>query len=187
MYQPFTVACLLVRDARIHAASFATTASYLASLDRGVVAGGLPFADLGIDLTREFRALKVWMSLKAHGVRHIARVMEQNVEQARLLERLVSESPELELLAPVPMNIVCLRFVPVDAPHEVRDVARLNAINQELLLRLQESGTAVPSSTMLRGRFAIRCCFVNHRTRFQDVHALAEATVRIGREVVRQT
>lgn len=183
MYQPFTVACLLVRNPRVHYETFASTASYLAALERGVVAGGLPFADLGIDLTREFRALKVWMALKAHGVHHIARLLEQNVEQARMLERLADAHPELELLAPVPMNVVCFRYVPPGA----RDDESLNALNQELLLRLQESGTAVPSSTVLRGKFAIRCCFVNHRTRFEDVQLLADAAVRMGREIARET
>ncbi|HYO53943.1 pyridoxal phosphate-dependent decarboxylase family protein [Archangium sp.] len=83
MYQPFDVACVLVRDAEVHRAAFASSASYLATLERGVIAGGLPFADRGIDLTRGFRALKVWMALKAHGVELFTRLIEQNVEQAR--------------------------------------------------------------------------------------------------------
>ena len=113
MYQPFTVACLLVRDESALHGSFATQASYLAPpTDRGVSAGGLRFADRGIDLTREFRALKVWMSLKTHGVRAITRVIEQNVDQARMLAKLVDEHPDLELLAPVPLNVVCFRYAP---------------------------------------------------------------------------
>jgi aromatic-L-amino-acid/L-tryptophan decarboxylase len=80
-------------------------------MDRGVIAGGLPFADLGVDLTRSFRALKIWMSLKAHGVHVFARLIEQNVDQAQELARLVTQHSELELLAPVPLNIVCFRFV----------------------------------------------------------------------------
>jgi glutamate/tyrosine decarboxylase-like PLP-dependent enzyme len=179
MYQPFTAACLLVRDRDAHRRTFATSTAYLASTDRGVAAGGLPFFDLGIDLTREFRALKVWMSLKAHGARMIAELIEQNVEQARKLARMVEENSELQLLAPVPLNIVCFRY----APQGQHDDEFLNQINQELLLRLQETGAAVPSSTLLQNRFAIRCAFVNHRTRSADVDSLAEAVIRIGRAV----
>jgi aromatic-L-amino-acid decarboxylase len=163
-YQPFDVACVLVRDGALHRAAFASSASYLATMDRGVIAGGLPFANLGVDLTRGFRALKVWMSLKAHGVSAIARLIEQ---------------PDLELLAPVPLNLVCFRFAPAGL-----DGDRLNQVNQELLLRLQESGIAVPSSTTLGGRFAIRCAIVNHRSRREDFDALVEAVVRIGREIL---
>ncbi|MFL5352090.1 pyridoxal phosphate-dependent decarboxylase family protein [Archangium sp.] len=181
MYQPFDVACVLVRDAAVHRAAFASSASYLATLERGVISGGLPFADRGIDLTRGFRALKVWMALKAHGVGLLTQLIEQNVEQARYLAERVSAHPELELLAPVPLNIVCLRF-----KREGLDDGALNRVNQELLLRLQESGLAVPSSTVLAGRFALRCCFVNHRTRFEDIDALVEAVVRTGRRIAEE-
>lgn len=179
MYQPFDVACLLVRDAAAHRAAFASPAAYLASMHRGTIAGGLPFADRGVDLTRGFRALKVWMSVKAHGIDTFARLIEQNVAQAQALAERVVAHPELELLAPVPLNIVCFRYAPGDVPDEI-----LNTINEELLLRLQESGTAVPSSTVLDGRFALRCCIVNHRSRREDFDALVDGVVRIGREVL---
>jgi glutamate/tyrosine decarboxylase-like PLP-dependent enzyme len=182
MYQPFTVACLLVRDNMALDHSFAMQASYLAPTQRGVCAGGLQFADRGIELTREFRALKVWMSMKAHGVRAITRVIEQNVEQAQTLANLVDEHPELERLASVPLNVVCFRYAPAAGRGDVF----WNRVNQELLLRLQESGLAVPSSTVLQGRFAIRCIFVNHRTRSADIRILVAAVVRLGREVCRE-
>lgn len=183
MYQPFTVACLLVRRGEAHRRAFALSASYLAPAERGVMAGGLPFADLGIDLTRPFHALKVWMAFKAHGVRLITRLIERNVEQAQMLGRIVHETPELELLAPIPLNIVCLRYVPTGGS----DDATLNRLNQELLLRLQESGIAMPSSTILRGRLAIRCCMVNHRTQPQDVRTLVDAILAIGRELAHES
>ncbi len=179
VYQPFTVACLLVRDGEVHRSCFATKASYLSPQERGVIAGGLPFADLGIELTREFRALKVWMSLKAHGVRPIVRLIEQNVEQAELLGRLVEEREELELLAPVELNIVCFRF----APERIGEERALADLNREILLRIQESGVAVPSSASLGGRFALRCAFTNHRTRLADVELLVDEIIRIGRQL----
>jgi aromatic-L-amino-acid decarboxylase len=178
-YLPFECACVLVRDAELHRAAFATVAPYLAETERGVIAGGLPFANRGVDLTRGFKALKVWMSFKAHGVDALVRLVEQNVAQARHLAARVEASPALELLAPVALNVVCFRYAPPDLPESQR-----NAVNEEILLRLQEDGIAVPSGTVLGGRYAIRAAIVNHRSRREDFDALADAVERIGREVV---
>ncbi|UUL82309.1 pyridoxal phosphate-dependent decarboxylase family protein [Sphingomonas qomolangmaensis] len=178
-YLPFTVACLLVRDGGVLTRSFASRAHYLAETDRGVAAGGMRFADRGVELTREFRALKLWMNLKAYGVRAFGDLILQNVEQARSLAGRVEAHAELELLAPVPLNIVCFRY----CTGADRDDAFWNRVNGELLLRMQETGVAVPSSTVLDGRFAIRCCFVNHRTRASDIDLLVAAAVDIGRAV----
>jgi len=178
MYLPFEVGCILVRDPAAHAATFALRQSYFGDSDRGLIAGGLPFADRGIELTRSFRALKVWMSLKSHGVNQFARLIEQNVAQARYLAGLIQTQSALELLAPVPLNIVCFRYRPHDA-----DESRLNGLNQELLLRLQESGIAVLSSTALDGKFALRAAITNHRSRRADFDTLAAAILKLGCEL----
>lgn len=177
-YLPFECACVLVRDAEQHRAAFASAAPYLAQTERGVIAGGLPFADRGIDLTRGFKALKVWMSLKAHGADAITRLVEQNVAQAQHLAARVEASPVLELLMPVQLNVVCFRYAPADLPEVER-----NAVNQEILIRLQEDGIAVPSGTLVRGRYAIRVANVNHRSRLEDFDVLADAVERIGGEL----
>lgn len=179
MYQPFEAACVLVRDAEAHRAAFSMTASYLAQTTRGPIAGGLPFSDRGVDLTRGFKALKVWMALKAHGVNTFARLIDQNVAHIRRLVTRIEAEPELELLAPAPLNIACFRYV-----SDGMDDARLNAINEEILLRLQEGGIAVPSGTTLGGRYAIRVANVNHRSRLSDFDLLADSVIRIGRELV---
>jgi aromatic-L-amino-acid decarboxylase len=171
-YLPFEVGCALVRDAAVHRASFATASSYLDATPRGIVAGGLPFAELGMQLSRGFRALKVWMSLKAHGARTFGRLVEQNVNQARYLRDRVVATPELELLAPVPLNVVCFRYVVPGA-----DDAALNRINQDVLIRVQESGLAVPSSTVLNGRFALRVAITNHRSRREDFDMLLDGVL----------
>jgi glutamate/tyrosine decarboxylase-like PLP-dependent enzyme len=176
MYLPFDVACTLVRDAELHRATFAHAPSYLAETTRGVIAGGLPFADRGVDLTRGFRALKVWMTLKAYGVDAFAHAIEENVRQARHLAARVEASDALELLAPVSLNIVCFRYTAAEAE-------RLNAINEEILLRIQERGIAVPSGTILHGRYAIRVAITNHRSRIDDFDALVDAVLAIGAEV----
>jgi glutamate/tyrosine decarboxylase-like PLP-dependent enzyme len=179
MYQPFEAACVLVRDAEAHRAAFSMTASYLVDAERGVMAGGIPVSGLGVDLTRGFKALKIWMALKAHGVRAIGRLIEQNVAQAQHLAARIEAEPELELLAPVPLNVVCFRYAPPGVADD-----RLNAVNEEILLRLQEGGIAVPSGTTLGGRFAIRAANVNHRSRLADFDLLADSVLRIGRELM---
>jgi aromatic-L-amino-acid/L-tryptophan decarboxylase len=175
MYLPYEVGCTLVRDPSAHRATFGVTPSYLARLDRGIAAGAVPFPERGVQLSRGFRALKVWMSLKAHGVRAFARLIEQNVAQARYLADLVSAEPKLELLAPAPLNVVCFRYV---APG--RDAAALDALNRELLMRVHESGVAVPSHTIIGGRFAIRVAITNHRSRREDFDLLVRKVVEIG-------
>jgi glutamate/tyrosine decarboxylase-like PLP-dependent enzyme len=174
-YLPFEIGCVLVRDPVAHRAGFALSASYLSTLDRGPAAAGLPFAELGVQLTRGFRALKVWMALKTHGVRRIAEQIQQNVDQARYLRDLVLGHSQLALMAPVPLNVVCLRFI---APGLGDD--RTDAINREILLRIQEQGLAMPSHTVLNGRFALRCAIVNHRTRRDDLDLFVQAVVNTG-------
>jgi glutamate/tyrosine decarboxylase-like PLP-dependent enzyme len=168
-YLPFECACVLVRDPHLVKATFATSANYLAPTTRGVIAGGLPFAERGIELTRGFKALKVWMSFKAHGTDALARMIEENVEQARYLAGRIDGHPLLERLAPVALNVVCFRYAPGD-----------DAVNEEILLRLQETGVAVPSGTKVAGRYAIRCAITNHRTRREDLDALVDAVVATG-------
>jgi aromatic-L-amino-acid decarboxylase len=171
-YLPFECACVLVRDPALVRSTFATSASYLAPTTRGVIAGGLPFAERGIELTRGFKALKVWMSFKAHGTDALARMIEENVEQARYLAERIDAHPLLELLAPVALNVVCFRYAPGD-----------DAVNEEILLRLQETGVAVPSGTKVAGRYAIRCAITNHRTRREDLDALVDAVASIGKAI----
>jgi glutamate/tyrosine decarboxylase-like PLP-dependent enzyme len=178
---PFDNAVVLIRDSEAHHDAFRATATYLAPASRGVSVGGTYFSERGLDLTRSFKALKAWMSLKADGIDKHARVIEQNVAQVQHLVRRVVEHPKLELLAPAPLNIACFRF-----RDDAIDDAELDMLNQELLLRLQERGIAVPSSTIINGRFAIRVAHVNHRTTWGDMDLVAESVVAIGEELVRE-
>src|SRR6266576_152425 len=175
LYMPYEVGCTLVRDQQAHRATFNVTPAYLASFDRGIAAGGFPFAERGVQLSRGFRALKVWMSFKTHGVDAFAQLIHQNVRQAHYLAGLVTKHPRLELLAPAPLNVVCFRFVVPRA-----DDATLNALNKEILLRIQESGVAIPSQTVLNGKFAIRVAITNHRSRREDFDLLVRAVVETG-------
>jgi glutamate/tyrosine decarboxylase-like PLP-dependent enzyme len=176
MYLPYEVGCTLVRDQVAHRATFNVTPAYLAAFERGIAAGGFPFAERGVQLSRGFRALKVWMSLKTHGVDAFARLIEQNVKQAAYLVELIQAHPRLELLAPAPLNVVCFRYV---GAHDADESAR-NERNQEILLQIQESGLAVPSTTVLGGRLAIRVAITNHRSRREDFDLLVRAVVEKG-------
>jgi aromatic-L-amino-acid decarboxylase len=175
LYMPYEVGCTLVRDQQAHRATFNVTPAYLASFDRGIAAGGFPFAERGVQLSRGFRALKVWMSFKTHGLDAFAQLIHQNVRQAHYLAGLVTKHPRLELLAPAPLNVVCFRYVAPGA-----EEATLNALNTEILLRIQESGLAIPSQTMLDGKFAIRVAITNHRSRREDFDQLVRAVVETG-------
>lgn len=178
---PFECACVLVRDPEVHRATFAAPANYLAAATRGVIAGGLPFADRGIDLTRGFKALKAWMSLKADGVDKLVRMIEQNVEQTQHLVDRVNREPDLEMLAPAPLNIACFRYAPAGVNDDV-----LDDVNAETLLRIQEAGIAVPSSTMIGGQFAIRVANVNHRAVSADMDVVLDAVLQFGQQVLRE-
>lgn len=174
-YLPFEVGCVLVRDAEMHRRTFALRPDYLKHAERGPASGSLWFSDYGIELTRGFRALKVWMELKHAGAAKLGRLIEQNVEQAAYLAALVEAAPRLDLLAPVALNIVCFRFFEPGVADE-----RLDSLNEELLMRLHESGVAVPSGTHVRGRYALRCAITNHRSRREDFAVLISTVERIG-------
>jgi glutamate/tyrosine decarboxylase-like PLP-dependent enzyme len=178
-YLPFEVGCTLVRHPGVHRDTFAVAPSYLGATARGAAAGGVLFADLGLQLSRGFRALKVWMAFKTHGIEMIGRLIAQNVAQIRYLASLVDAEPSLERLAPAPLNICCFRYTAPDL-----DADRLNAVNQEILWRLQESGIALPSHTVLDGKFAIRVANTNQRSRREDFDLLVRTVIDLGRAVV---
>lgn len=179
MYLPYECACTLVRHPGSLENVFQTTPSYLASFERGPLSQGLKYADRGVDLSRSFKALKVWMAMKTHGVRAIGAAIRANVEQAAYLARRVDEHAELELMAPAPLNIVCFRFVAPALGDE-----RLDAINREILLRVQESGVTMPSSTRIDGHFCLRCAITNHRSQLSDFDLLLDAVLQHGRDLV---
>jgi glutamate/tyrosine decarboxylase-like PLP-dependent enzyme len=175
MYMPYEVGCVLVRHPETHRDTFSLTPGYLTHATRGTAAGDVWFSELGPQLSRGFRALKVWMNIKAYGLDTFASLIAGNIEQARYLGELVQATPELELLAPVPLNIVCYRYVVPGWSDE-----QLNALNAELLIRLQESGVAVPSNAMINGRYALRVANTNYRSTREDFEVLVGESVRLG-------
>jgi glutamate/tyrosine decarboxylase-like PLP-dependent enzyme len=177
LHVQYDAGCVLVRNAEAHSKPFIEPASYLKWMDRGYAAGPAAFRDFAPELSRQFRALKIWIAFQSHGIDIYRRLAEQNVAQAKYLTGLVERSEALELLAPTALNIVCFRYRRAGWSEP-----QLNAVNQEILMRLQELGVAVPSGVMLRGKFAIRCAITNHRSRWEDFDALAAAVERLGAE-----
>ncbi len=178
MYMPYAIGCVLIRDGAQQLATFGYEANYLTRHDRGLAAGPTPFSQLGLELSRDFKALKAWFSLREHGVARYAQAIAENVAQARYLATALDAQPELERLAPVPLNVVCFRYRFDGLTPDAQ-----NARNRELLMRLHERGLAAPTFTLLQGRYALRCAITNHRTRRADLDALVDAVLSLGREL----
>lgn len=170
LHVPYDAGCVMVRDGDIHRATFASEGPYITRMPRGLAAGEPWFTDYGPDLSRGFRALKVWFTIKEHGARRLAAAIETNCDQARYLASRLEHDPDFELVAPVELQIVCFR----PRVAGLSDAA-LDRLTDEAVIRLQESGTAVISSTTVFGRRAMRVSITNHRTRQEDLDALLEA------------
>jgi glutamate/tyrosine decarboxylase-like PLP-dependent enzyme len=177
LHAPFEVGCALIQDAGLHRRSFAVTPEYLERTPRGLASAEWLY-DYGIQTTRGFRALKLWMSLKEHGIETFGRLIDQNIAQSRYLTALIEAESELELVAPTSINIACFRYRPDGVRGE-----ELKAINTEIMLRLQEEGTAAVSDTTVHGEHCLRVAITNHRTRRSDLDLLVSETVRLGRRV----
>jgi aromatic-L-amino-acid/L-tryptophan decarboxylase len=178
LHAPFEAGCALIRDASAHRNAFAVTPEYLESTARGLAAGNW-LNDFGLQTSRGFRALKIWMSLKEHGVEKFGRLIDQNIAQGRYLSALIEAAPRLKLVAPTNINIVCYRYVRADM-----DGAALKKLNTEIMLRLQEKGIAAISDTTIRGEHCLRAAINNHRTRRDDLELLVLETIRLGDEIV---
>jgi len=172
---PYDAGCLIVRDGELHRDTFASSPNYLTRMPRGLASGQPWFTDFTIDLSRGFRALKVWFTIKEFGADALGEAIAQNVRQARLLGDLVDADRDLELLAPVQLNIVCFRYRRAGL-----DEGALDRLNDELVIALQESGEAVASSTVVGTHRAIRICIVNHRTEDRDLTYTLDAIKQIA-------
>jgi aromatic-L-amino-acid/L-tryptophan decarboxylase len=159
----YDAGCVLVRDPVLHHATFAQATFYLAGAPRGLGGGQNWPCDLGPDLSRGFRALKIWMTLSAYGSDALGGIVDTTCALAQHLAARISASNRLELLAPVKLNIVCFGITGFTA-----------AQTEALVADLQEAGLFAPSTTIIGGRLAIRAAIVNHRTIQADVDALVD-------------
>jgi glutamate/tyrosine decarboxylase-like PLP-dependent enzyme len=165
---------LIAREGETLRQTFATPAAYLQRETRGIAGGEWWPCDYGPDLSRGFRALKAWFTLKVYGMEAIGETISRSCALARELQRRIEAEPELELLAPAQLNIVCFRYrcEPADA------------VNRRIVADLHEAGRVAPSLTDIHGKAAIRAALFNHRTGVEDLEALIGETLRFGRAAV---
>jgi glutamate/tyrosine decarboxylase-like PLP-dependent enzyme len=172
---PYDAGFILVRDGTLHKNTFAAPAAYLRRETRGLAAGSSWPCDFGPDLSRGFRALKTWFTFRVHGTDAIGAMISRTCALARYLEIRIAQTPELELLAPVSLNIVCFRY----------RSAQPDQVNARIVADIHDSGIAAPSTTVIDGRLAIRVAIVNHRTGSGEIDALVDATLAFGRAGVK--
>jgi aromatic-L-amino-acid decarboxylase len=168
---PYDAGFILVRDGTLHRGTFAAPAAYLRRETRGLAAGAPWPCEFGPDLSRGFRALKTWFTLRVYGIDALGAMISRTCALARQLAGRIVATPELELLAPVGLNIVCFGY----------RSAHPDQVNARIVADLHESGIVAPSTTTVGGRLAIRAAIVNHRTGPAEIDALVETTLAFGR------
>ncbi len=168
---PYDAGFIMVRDGSIQRDTFASSPAYLTHDTRGMAAGDWWPCDYGPDLSRSFRALKTWFTFMVYGSDALGATISRMCALARELARMVEANAELELLAPVQLNIVCFRYRSDDP----------NPLNIRIVADLQEGGVVAPSLTRVRGEVAIRAAIVNHRTELRDLQSLIRNTLALGR------
>jgi len=178
-FQPYEAGCLLVKDGRTLERPFELHHDVLQDTIWGADHPNL--ADRGLQLSRSFRALKVWMSVQTFGMATFRRAVSNGMELAARAEEYIRQSPTLELLTPVSLSIVCFRVNPTDID---LDEAGLEKINRNVLTRVFWEDRALMSSTLVGKMFSLRLCILNHTTTWDDVRETLEATERFGREAL---
>ena len=169
----YDAGCVLIRDAQAHRHAFADRPEYLAPATEGLAAANPWPVDFGPELSRGFRALKIWAHLLEHGTKKLGASITRNCEQAQYLTTKINETKNLELMAPTSLNITNFRVAPPDH-------SDLDALNAAIVTELQTTGIAAPSTTRLNGNLAIRANITNHRTTTDDLDILLEATQNIA-------
>jgi glutamate/tyrosine decarboxylase-like PLP-dependent enzyme len=175
MYVPLTCAFVLFRDETAAARSFSAHAAYVAQ-DKEHADRGRDFGFEGLQLSRNFSALRAWVSLLAHGTAAYARRIEHDVELTQWLAARVEETPELELVGRPSLSICCFRY----RPDGVADEPYLNRLNTHVMTELQIDGSVFPSNASVHGRTAIRTCIVSYRTEAGHLEQLLASTLEIG-------
>ncbi|MFT3685025.1 MAG: pyridoxal-dependent decarboxylase [Phycisphaerales bacterium] len=174
-YMQYEVGVVLVRDGKAHAEAFAYSSSYLDRFRGGPAVNPIEFSERGLQLSRSFRALKVWMNMSHYGTDLIGAAIEKNINDVQYLKTRIAREPRLQQVGPADMNVICFRYIVEGMSQD-----KLDALNTELLVRIQESGVAVPSNARIDGRFAIRVANTNHRTTQADFDVLIDAVLATG-------
>ena len=173
LYVPIDAGCLLFRDDASVKAAFSTDEADYIKVHGLVEDETFAFWDYGIELSRRFRALKIWLTLQYFGTRRIADAIRGDISLAAYLGELVEEAADFELMAPVELSICCFRYV-----QKGKSEAELDSLNESILTQVQKGGRAYVSNATIDGRFALRACITNFRTTKSDI----EQTIAVIRE-----
>lgn len=179
LFQPFEIGCLLVKDARLLKMTFHTMAEYLEDTKRAEEQE-INFYDYGVQLTRGFRALKLWLSLKTFGAAAFRQAIEHGFELAEFAESVIRQSPNWQIISPATMGIITFRFVPPGNPSE----EEINRINRRIVEAQMTDGFTFANSTSLRGQVVQRLCTINYRSTKEDVRASIEKLEQLGLRLV---
>jgi aromatic-L-amino-acid/L-tryptophan decarboxylase len=179
LYQPLDIGCLLFRDQSQARRTFTFTGDYAKPLLESSVES-FAFFEHSVELSRRFRALKLWLSLRYHGLDSFRQQIENDLKCAQHLASLIDADTEMELLAPVPLSAVCFRYVPRSSG--LSDT-QLDELNLRILTSVQRRGRVYISNATIRDRFTLRACIVNHRTTPADVEKVVEEVVSVGRQL----
>jgi len=177
LFQPLDCGCLLYRDRNAARRAFSYSGDY-AKTSSGDPVEGFAFFDESMELSRRFRALKLWLSLRYHGLKAFRAAIRSNLDLAQRLAEAVVHEPRLELLAPVELSAVCFRYR--SSSMSTTDV---NSYNERILRRVLERGRVYLSNATLAGAFALRACIVNHRTTARDVDSVIPEVLAAANEV----
>lgn len=177
LYQPLDCGCLLFRDPQVARTAFAYTGEYTRALSQDPVEA-FSFFEESIELSRRFRALKLWLSLRYHGLGAFREAIAEDLGHAQRLAAAVDADERLERVAPVELSAVCFRY-----RGAARDEGKLDQLNRATLRRVIERGRVYLSNASIRGKFALRACFVNHRSSDADVDAVVQEVLAAGAEV----
>ncbi len=191
LYTPVDCGCLLFHDAATARKAFVTEADYIKVHELAEIES-FAFWDYGIELSRRFRALKVWLTFKYYGAARLIEAIQDDIAMAHYMAERVQAEPDLELLAPVQLSICCFRYVParlrgqIEAANNASDRellnSQLNRLNERIMHRIQRGGRAYLSNAMLRGQFALRACIINFRTTRADIDLTLKTVIEAAHE-----
>jgi aromatic-L-amino-acid decarboxylase len=176
LYAPHDAGCILYRDGAPARRAFRLGGDYIRTFGTTPLEQ-FAFWDYGPELSRRFRALKVWLTFKYHGAAALAAAITEDLRLARRLARLVRATPRLELLSRGDLSIVCFRYVP-EGPRR-RD-ADLDRLNHAILMAVQREGRVFLTNARVGGRFALRACLLNYRTSERDLDLLVARVLAAG-------
>lgn len=173
MYVPFEAGGVLVKNPEHLRATFSTIPDYLKSDASGE--GRTDLMEYNLPLTKEFKALKVWMTVKMYGAQKLRETIRRDIERAAFLVQLIKKDEQLELMAPAPLSIVCFRFKKNGTPDK-----ELDMLNNKIIQKVEKDGRIFLTGTKIKGRTALRMCFINHRTTINDVETSANVIKEMG-------